>query len=297
LASVDVPNTGGDQVWATVTAGDIDLPAGNHTLRVEWGAQGGPSLNWIDIQPAGTVIPVAEGSFENPINVVGTWGMCPAVWNDAGVGQYELGSEHLSSAADGNWSALMNNVGSIHQDLGSVNAGDTLTVVFYGGRAEASRNTAAGGVFSCTLKVGSALHTVQADTTLLANDTWRAYTNSWVATESGTLTLEFSNVSGKPWLDRISGVMVVAPDLPVSPQGTLQFNGTGQPGFTIESVAGIEYRLVYKNKLASTNGWLPVMPPTPEGWTNGNGSPIQIVDPWSSPQRFYRIEARVPGGE
>ncbi|WP_168433105.1 hypothetical protein [Pontiella sulfatireligans] len=54
---------------------------------------------------------------------------------------------------------------------------------------------------------------------------------------------------------------------------------------------------MYKNELTSTNGWLPVTPPMPDGWTNGSGSAILITDPQSSPQRFCRIEARVPGGK
>ena len=91
---------------------------------------------------------VADGSFENPTNIVGTWGMCPAVWNDTGNGNYEVCTEHLTVAADGNWSALMSGVGTIYQDVGTVNEGDTLSVVFYGGRAMADKKTAAGGVFN-----------------------------------------------------------------------------------------------------------------------------------------------------
>jgi len=296
LATVDVPNTGGDQTWTTVDVKGVTLPAGNHVLRAEWGAQGGPNLNWIDVQLKGTVLSVREGSFEDPTNIVSTWGMCPAVWNDAGIGQYEVCTEHLTVAADGNWSAYMGGVGTIYQELGTVNAGDTLSVVFYGGRAKADKNTATGGVFNCTFKVGASSNTVSADTTLLANDSWQAYTNSWVATESGTLTLEFSNVSGKPWLDKISDVSVIPPTLPGLLEGTFQIDGTGQAVFTIETSAGIEYRLVYINDLTSTNGWLPVVPPAPDGWTNGVGGSILISDPGSavSTPRFYRIEARIP---
>jgi len=36
-------------------------------------------------------------------------------------------------------------------------------------------------------------------------------TNTWVATETGTLTLEFSNASGNPWIDHISDVKRVQP--------------------------------------------------------------------------------------
>ena len=56
LATVDVPNTGGDQTWTTVEVKGVTLPAGNHVLRAEWGAQGGPNLNWIDVQLNGTAL-------------------------------------------------------------------------------------------------------------------------------------------------------------------------------------------------------------------------------------------------
>jgi hypothetical protein len=156
---------------------------------------------------------VADGSFEQGGS---GWSACMASWNDTGTGAYELlksdgSTSHMSAAADGDWSGLMNNLETIHQDLGAVNAGDTLTVTFNGGRARADKNTAVGGVINCTFRVGSSENTVQADTTLLANDTWQVYTNTWVATESGTLTLEFSNASDKPWIDHISDVKRVQP--------------------------------------------------------------------------------------
>ena len=62
-------------------------------------------------------------------------------------------------------------------------------------------------MFNCTLRVGGSENTVSAVTTLpQPADTWQAFTNTWVATESGTLTLEFSNVSGNTWIDAISDV-------------------------------------------------------------------------------------------
>ncbi len=89
-------------------------------------------------------------------------------------------------------------------------------------------------------------------------------------------------------------LVLSAPVQPDPPTGTFQMDGAGLAGFTIETSAGIEYRLVYKNELASTNGWLPVTPPFPDGWTNGTGAAMSISDPGSgvNTQRFYRIEAR-----
>jgi hypothetical protein len=152
---------------------------------------------------------VADGSFENPPGD-GQWRPCHVSWNDIGGEIYELLQDtgHMTVSADGSWCGLMSNMGMIYQDLGGVNAGDILTVTFSGGRSLDTENTAGGGVFNCILKVGSSSNTVQADTTLLSEDTWQTYTNTWVATETGTLRLEFSNVSGKPWIDNVSDVKV-----------------------------------------------------------------------------------------
>ena len=114
----------------------------------------------------------------------------------------------MTTSVDGSWCGLMSNMGTIYQELGSVNAGDTLTVTFSGGRSRDITNTAGGGVFNCILKVGAGSNTLLADTTLLAADTWKVYTNTWVATETGTLRLMFSSASGKPWIDNISDVKV-----------------------------------------------------------------------------------------
>ena len=225
LATVNVANTGGDQVWSTVTAHDVVLPSGSYVLRVEWGAQGGPNLNWVDFESTGTVVPVAEGSFENPTNVDGNWGMCPAVWNDPASSQYEVGSKHLSAAADGTWFAQMDTVKTIRQDLGTtVTAGDTLNVGFYLGSAIASKNTAGGGVVQCAFIVGGVRYAMEvpADNTALAPDSWQLFSHSVTVANTGNLVLEFENESGTPWIDNISNVSVVEGD-PVIVPGQLDF--------------------------------------------------------------------------
>jgi len=117
----------------------------------------------------------------------------------------------MTAAADGAWLGLMGTLETISQNLGAVNAGDTLTVTFSGGRAKDTVNTAGGGVFTCTLDVGGSSNTVRADTTLLAEDTWQTYTNTWVCPEAGMLGVKFSNVSGSPWLDNVSDVRRIEP--------------------------------------------------------------------------------------
>ena len=104
----------------------------------------------------------------------------------------------------------MNNLGTISQDLGTlVNAGDTLSITFDGGRSKDSSNTGGGGQINCTFMVGSTPYSMTADTTLQAEDTWQTYTHSVTITNGGNLSIEFSNVSGHAWLDDISAVSVL----------------------------------------------------------------------------------------
>lgn len=157
------------------------------------------------------MLAVADKSFENPPGF-GPWRECHTSWNSVGSDIYELcRSGHMSAAADGVWSGLMGTLETIIQNLGAVNAGDTLTVTFSGGRAKDTVNTAGGGVFTCTLDVGDSSNTVRADTTLLAEDTWQTYTNTWVCPEAGILSVKFSNVSGSSWLDNVSDVRRIEP--------------------------------------------------------------------------------------
>ena len=59
-----------------------------------------------------------------------------------------------------------------------------------------------------------------------------------------------------------------------------------------DTLAGVEYRLVYTENLA-TGIWTAVIPPLPGGWVPGGG-PLTFTDSGATgrPQRFYRIEAR-----
>lgn len=112
-------------------------------------------------------------------------------------------------AAGGEWSGLMSNMKEIHQDLtADADAGDTLSVSFFGGRAASTFNTAGGGVFSCSLTVGGVSYPLSVDTTLLSPDTWQFYEHTVTLTNSGSLRLAFSNMSGTSWLDHISDVWI-----------------------------------------------------------------------------------------
>jgi hypothetical protein len=157
-------------------------------------------------------ISVSGGSFEDPVGVVGAWSPVDAVWNPTLANDYALNKGSTSyfstGAVDGQWMALMKNIGTISQDLATtVNAGDTLEVTFSGGNCMSSAATlTGGGIFNAVFNVGTTAYTMAVDTTALDPDTWQTYTNTVTVSNSGNLSLEFTTVSGIPWLDNISEV-------------------------------------------------------------------------------------------
>jgi hypothetical protein len=172
-------------------------------------------------------IAVGDPSFETPLpgGVGGGWAQIGAPWISQGNSPYQqnnltpTGSAHFTSTSPGGgaWYALINgNTVSITQDLlANVNAGDTLSMTFYGGRGRVSSSTADGGVFNATFLVGSTSYSMPVDTTVLANDSWRSYTLTRTITNSGDLRLQFSAVSGDPWLDNISISNITSTAAPV----------------------------------------------------------------------------------
>lgn len=163
---------------------------------------------------AAGVIPMSDSGFETPgQNTTTGWAYINSVWNPNGPNGYQQNELNTPGAhfthtcpGGGDWYALMNgNTVSISQDLQTtVNAGNTLSMTFYGGRGQASSSTAEGGVFNAAFLVGSTPYSMSVDTTVLANDAWQSYTLTRTITNSGDLSLQFSAVSGDPWLDNIS---------------------------------------------------------------------------------------------
>ena len=84
LATFSVPNTGGWQVWQTITA-SVTLPQGNQTLRLISTASAGWNINWINFAqsiaapPASTKIEAESYATMSGVQVEGT--------SDAGGGQ------------------------------------------------------------------------------------------------------------------------------------------------------------------------------------------------------------------
>jgi hypothetical protein len=208
-----------------------DIQAGNLTYTPNTGYTGPDSfkfqvsdgaLNSANATMAITVtsdILVQNGSFEQPggINNATYWWSLGSPWT-GGIspqGYEELdmrgwGGATFSSAADGFFAANLETwVISITQDLlTSVTAGDTLSVTFYGGRAKGQT----GGKFTATFMVDATEYTSSViDTTLLAEDTWQSYTFATPISNTGNLSLKFSPVSGRPWLDKVSNVSVTPP--------------------------------------------------------------------------------------
>lgn len=158
--------------------------------------------------PWNATVAVADGSFEQTGS---GWSACMSSWNDTGTNGYELRSSpaHMSSSAEGVWSGLMSNLGTISQNLSTtVEAGDYLSITFSGGRSKDSVNTAGGGKIECTFIVGSTPYSMTVDTALLAPDSWQDYTHTVLVSNSGNLSIEFASGDGKAWIDNISDVSI-----------------------------------------------------------------------------------------
>ncbi len=173
---------------------------------------------------AAAALSVSNGSFETAgtLSTTTGWAHLAAGWNPTNPANsfqqnnlVPTSAAHFTatSAGGGSWYALINsNIGTLSQDLATtVNAGDTVSVSFYGGRAKPGTNTANGGVFNATLRVGTTPYSLQVDTSAQSNNTWRAYTLTQTVATTGNLSLEFSAVSGTPWLDNIGSVTLTPP--------------------------------------------------------------------------------------
>jgi hypothetical protein len=95
-------------------------------------------------------------------------------------------------------------------------------------------------------------------------------------------------------LDNLAVQLSNRPPAPVIWGSDFRVNPTnGIPSLTVyDTIAGCQYRLVYKEDLASPT-WNAVTPPLPGGWLPG-GSPITFTDSGATarPQRFYCVEAQ-----
>ena len=204
-----------DQVIAVA-----DITAGNLTYTPNADYTGSDPFNFqvrdaalfsADATMAITVTPdiiVQNPSFETiGGSLGGPWARAAAVWNaNLDYAQTNDNARFATRTDAGIWYANLTDPGNtFYQNLGvSVNSGDTLAVTFYAGR----ENGRVGGVMAATFLVDGTPYTETFDTTGLTPGTWQSYTLTKTIANSGALTLRFSNVSDRPWLDNISNISV-----------------------------------------------------------------------------------------
>ena len=225
-----------------------------------------------DATMAITVTPdvlVLNGDFENPTPhnpnngtnadwTAGGWAFVGAPWTSATANYGRLSQGPVASPQLGNWIYNLNGDGTgwIRQDLGTtVNAGDTLAVTFH-----VMSDTAAGQI-AAAFQVGAGpTEYSQTFNNPQNNNTWVSYTLTQTIAVSGNLSLKFSNVSGRLWLDNVGNVSVTNVPTPGTYAAWAATNGaTGQ---TLEQdhdndgvPNGIEYFL---GGSANTTGFTPL---------------------------------------
>jgi autotransporter-associated beta strand protein len=175
------------------------------------------TANYNNIGATTSSIAVANGSFETrgTLNAATHWWSLGSPWvGGTTPGPYEVLKVNefntFTAAAAGLYAVNLESfLVSVTQNLSTtVNAGDTLSMTFSGGRARTGQGAGSnGGKFTATFKVGTTEYTSsEFDTSLQANDTWQSYTFTTPITNTGTLSIVFKPVSGRPWLDNISNV-------------------------------------------------------------------------------------------
>ena len=125
------------------------------------------------------------------------------------------------------------------------------------------------------------------DTTVLTTGTWQSYTLSQVVTNSGDLSLQFSAVSGDPWLDNISVTRTVPSTVPP------KFSGVGVSGKTLTLTATGGSPNGRWTLLQSPNVALPLSQWTTNttGNYDGNGNlSIPLVNAATNAREFYILK-------
>jgi len=174
------------------------------------------------ISSASLVIPVQNGGFEdptphNPNNgqnsdwTAGGWAFVGAPWTTSTGNYGRLSQGPVASPQLGNWIMNLNDSGGwVKQDLGTaVNAGDTLSVTF-----QVMSDTAQGQIAAALLVGTGPTVYSQTFTNPQNSGTWVSYTLTDTIGTSGNLSLEFSNVSGRVWLDNVSNVTADITSIP-----------------------------------------------------------------------------------
>jgi len=182
---------------------------------------------------------------------------------------------------------------------GCLQVGAGLTASFTGGPATGfapltvnfTNNSVTGGgaITNCAWDFGDATTTNTPTVVNLAH--------SYTSTGTFTVILAVSDDAGQSQaVTNNSMVTVAAVPTPVlAGAGAYRLNpASGYATFTFTGTNGVKYRILYNDDLLNTNGWTAVMPPEPDGWTNGANAAITLQDTNApaATQRFYRVEAK-----
>ncbi|MCF7676014.1 MAG: PEP-CTERM sorting domain-containing protein [Akkermansiaceae bacterium] len=182
---------------------------------------------------AATII-VQNGGFEDPTPhnpndgtnadwTAGGWAFVPAPWTTSSGNYGRLSTGPLEETAQlGPWMVNLNDAGGwVNQDLlTTVNPGDTLSMTFYVMSDDAPGEIAASFLVGDTPTV----YTATSNNPQNAG-TWVAYTlNKTIEPGvSGNLSIQFTQVSGRLWLDDVSNVTVT----PIPEPSSLALAGLG----------------------------------------------------------------------
>ncbi|MCX6876575.1 MAG: Ig-like domain-containing protein [Verrucomicrobia bacterium] len=172
-----------------------------------------------DATMAITVTPdilVLNGGFEDPTPhnpndgtnadwTAGGWAFVGAPWTTSTGNYGRLSQGPVASPQLGNWIMnLCDQGGWVKQDLhNSVNAGDTLSVTFH-----VMSDTAPGEIAAAFLVGAGPTEYSQTFINPQNNGTWVPYTLTQTIAVTGNLSLRFTQVSGRLWLDNVSNVSV-----------------------------------------------------------------------------------------
>ncbi len=126
LATITVPNTGGFQTWATVTAANINLTAGSQTLRVH-AVTNGWNFNWMKFTSIGTSTPTptrAATATPTPTRTAtpipgGNLALNKTVTVSSSEGEGTSGSAAVDGNPETRWSSVFSDPQWICVDLGA----------------------------------------------------------------------------------------------------------------------------------------------------------------------------------
>lgn len=150
-----------------------------------------------------------------------------------------------------------------------------------------SSATDGGAITNCFWDFGDATTT---NTAAVSN---LAHTFSSAGTYSVTLVVSSDAGGSSSASQTVVVATVPVPDFEAGRAIRLDKDG-GHASLTLEATEGLRYRVVCKDDLLAAGEWRAVMPPEPDGWTNGAGPTITLTDTNAAgvQHRFYRIEAK-----